>query len=212
MDQQYAASVRRKILEAAKEMFLSAGYRKTTIQKIVEKSGVSSGSIYHWYHNKQEIFQALVARLMQEAQAFIEQAFGAAAPSRRYAALLMMELSAIDGDAILREMFAIALASEEMLVPLARRHAAFVGRLLPGRFPEAEAQRRCLLIHASMHGYVLVSRSETAEERAALARLLVVSALTLLGVPQEEAQRAAVFSPEEQAELRRGSAQLLARL
>lgn len=63
----HSEEVRQRILETAKDLFLSDGYKKTTIAKIVSASGVSSGSIYHWYRNKQEIFEEIVQELMQEA-------------------------------------------------------------------------------------------------------------------------------------------------
>ena len=52
--------VRRRILAAAKELFVRQGYKKTTIRQIVQKSGVLTGSIYYFFKNKDDIFQSLV--------------------------------------------------------------------------------------------------------------------------------------------------------
>ena len=50
---------RKKILEAAKELFFDKGYYGTTIEMITEKAGVSIGTFYLYYKNKVEIYKAL---------------------------------------------------------------------------------------------------------------------------------------------------------
>ncbi len=44
-----------QILLAAQELFVTKGYFNTTIPDIVKKSGVSIGSIYHHFENKQHL-------------------------------------------------------------------------------------------------------------------------------------------------------------
>jgi len=50
---------RKKILEAAKELFFDKGYYGTKIEMITEKTGVSTGTFYLYYKNKIEIYKAL---------------------------------------------------------------------------------------------------------------------------------------------------------
>ena len=50
---------RKKILEAAKELFFDKGYYCTTIEMITQKAGVSIGTFYLYYKNKVEIYKAL---------------------------------------------------------------------------------------------------------------------------------------------------------
>ena len=44
-----------KIIDAAMKLFLEKGYENTTMQDIVEASGMSKGTIYHYFKSKQEI-------------------------------------------------------------------------------------------------------------------------------------------------------------
>ena len=44
--------VRANILNTAKRLFLEQGYKKTTIRQIVQESGITSGSIYNLFDNK----------------------------------------------------------------------------------------------------------------------------------------------------------------
>jgi AcrR family transcriptional regulator len=50
---------RRDILDAAKAVFLAEGYTDANIAHIVERSGLSVGSVYHHFSGKAELFLAL---------------------------------------------------------------------------------------------------------------------------------------------------------
>jgi AcrR family transcriptional regulator len=52
--------MRELILRAAKEMFLSDGYEKTSIRKIADKIEYSPTTIYLYFKDKSEIFHALM--------------------------------------------------------------------------------------------------------------------------------------------------------
>ena len=47
-----------RVLEAAASLFIRKGYEETTMQDIMEESGLSKGAIYHHFAGKQEILKA----------------------------------------------------------------------------------------------------------------------------------------------------------
>jgi AcrR family transcriptional regulator len=51
---------RDRILDAARELFVSEGYRGVSMRKIAAKLGYSHGSIYYYFQDKAELFYALV--------------------------------------------------------------------------------------------------------------------------------------------------------
>jgi AcrR family transcriptional regulator len=51
------------ILEAALALFSSQGYRATSIRDIAAKAAVSTGSVYHHFKDKEELFKTLLAQL-----------------------------------------------------------------------------------------------------------------------------------------------------
>jgi AcrR family transcriptional regulator len=51
---------RERILDAARELFVSEGYRSVSMRKIAAKLGYSHGSIYYYFQDKAELFYALV--------------------------------------------------------------------------------------------------------------------------------------------------------
>jgi AcrR family transcriptional regulator len=57
---------RRKILQAAFEAFAESGYEKTSMDDIVRLSGLSKGSLYWHFKNKQELFNSTLQLVFQE--------------------------------------------------------------------------------------------------------------------------------------------------
>tara|TARA_Y100001970_G_C14087314_1_gene778046 strand:+ start:92 stop:685 length:594 start_codon:yes stop_codon:yes gene_type:complete len=49
-----------QILDAAMHVFVKSGYNKTTMDDIVNHSGLSKGAIYHYYNSKKDLFLSLI--------------------------------------------------------------------------------------------------------------------------------------------------------
>jgi AcrR family transcriptional regulator len=65
---------RRQILDAALGCFARQGFHKTTMQDVVEHSGLSPGSIYCHFSGKQDIIVALVEERHRHEQALLQRA------------------------------------------------------------------------------------------------------------------------------------------
>jgi len=52
-----------KILKAAVEVFLKNGYQRTTIREISTKSKLSTGTIYFYFKNKEEILKEVINKI-----------------------------------------------------------------------------------------------------------------------------------------------------
>jgi AcrR family transcriptional regulator len=52
---------KRQILDGARQVFLLNGYAGTSIDQIINQSGVSKGAIYHHFDSKDALFNSLVA-------------------------------------------------------------------------------------------------------------------------------------------------------
>ncbi len=65
---------RRQILDAALQAFIEkGGYDKTSMDDIVRASGLSKGTLYWHFENKQELFAAVVARVVDDIGALFER-------------------------------------------------------------------------------------------------------------------------------------------
>jgi TetR/AcrR family transcriptional regulator, acrAB operon repressor len=51
---------RAQILEAALDLFSHQGFRATSIRDIATKAGVSTGSVYHHFKDKEQVFETLL--------------------------------------------------------------------------------------------------------------------------------------------------------
>jgi AcrR family transcriptional regulator len=60
-DQSASARKRRRILRAAYELFLTHGYRKTSLDDIARKAEVAKGTVYLYFENKGQLLIAAVA-------------------------------------------------------------------------------------------------------------------------------------------------------
>jgi len=63
---------RGELLDCAQALFFERGYERTTIGEIIERAGVSKGGFYHHFTAKEELLEALSARLAQESLARFE--------------------------------------------------------------------------------------------------------------------------------------------
>lgn len=71
---------KRRILEAAIEVFVAKGYHGSAVDDIVRASDTSKGSFYHFFRSKQSIFLTLIdqlySMLMRRVEAAIEEESG----------------------------------------------------------------------------------------------------------------------------------------
>jgi AcrR family transcriptional regulator len=64
------------ILLAAVKIFARDGFKKATIDEIVEKAGVAKGTAYYYFKSKQEIFEAIVSEGLADFEKKIGEAVG----------------------------------------------------------------------------------------------------------------------------------------
>ncbi|MBI5848675.1 MAG: TetR/AcrR family transcriptional regulator [Nitrospirae bacterium] len=64
MKRRTADQSKRRILDAAGEVFAEKGYAKTTIREVALRSGISIGGIYLYFRNKEELYTGLMREQM----------------------------------------------------------------------------------------------------------------------------------------------------
>ncbi len=67
---QRAEDTRLKLLNAFRSSFLERGYAETTVQHVLDRTGLSKGALYHHFRSKKEIIEALFAH---ESRSTIER-------------------------------------------------------------------------------------------------------------------------------------------
>ena len=73
----YRRQVRDTILDAAQKLYHSGGTDAVSVREVVRVSGVSTGSLYHHFRNRDQILDALVDRIADDvARVFDDAATG----------------------------------------------------------------------------------------------------------------------------------------
>lgn len=76
------AEMRRRLLAAARSLFVERGYADTGTPEIVTAAGVTRGALYHHFADKQALFRAVVEAEAAAVAAAIETAAADGAPAR----------------------------------------------------------------------------------------------------------------------------------
>ncbi|CAM3262290.1 TetR/AcrR family transcriptional regulator [Nocardioides dubius] len=72
--QQYSASTRRALVDAAARLFTEKGYAATSLDAIVSSARVTKGALYHHYSGKQALYEAVFEQVEQAAKKSISKA------------------------------------------------------------------------------------------------------------------------------------------
>ena len=59
----YPEETVRKILDTAERLFIEMGYDRTSLQEIIDETGLSKGAVYHHFASKEDIFYAVCDRI-----------------------------------------------------------------------------------------------------------------------------------------------------
>jgi AcrR family transcriptional regulator len=124
------------IFEATIQVLLAVGYRQLTTTRVAERAGVSVGTLYQYFPNRQALIAAVIERHLEETAALVEH------DCRTLAGRSLDEMAAGLVDAIIKakcQRIEISRAMQEPLadiggVPLvkaaANKAAAFVAEML----------------------------------------------------------------------------------
>lgn len=64
---------RAEIIAAARELFDTQGYEKTTMRHVMDKLGIAKGTIYHYFRSKEELLEVVVSETVDEIAVMLGQ-------------------------------------------------------------------------------------------------------------------------------------------
>lgn len=134
--QERTEQVRARILASARHLFKTVGYEKTTIRLIVEDSGVLTGSIYHLFKNKEEIFLTMVDEKLELCLELVERNFAQESALFRFLCLYDMHLRIIMQSKIMRDNYYAIYSSALIVEHIIDEMAVLTKRLFQEVFPQ----------------------------------------------------------------------------
>ncbi|MDF9714718.1 TetR/AcrR family transcriptional regulator [Nocardioides sp. ChNu-153] len=75
---QYSASTKRALVDVAERLFAEEGYAGASLDAIVAGAEVTKGALYHHFHGKRALFEAVFERVEGEAVKAIQRSMGQA--------------------------------------------------------------------------------------------------------------------------------------
>ncbi|QVN19377.1 TetR/AcrR family transcriptional regulator [Burkholderia pyrrocinia] len=146
------------MIDTAKRLFFETGYDQTTLRQISTAAGVSHGSIYHHFADKEGIFLALVTEAFDEIQHLTDREFSDARdPYLRLSLKWAMLIVAASMDRRVAELLDIAYASKkisaEIVASSTLRHRSWLGELLPD-WTESDFYAATLVLKGAMAAVV----------------------------------------------------------
>lgn len=155
--------VRKKIIKAARELFLEQGFHQTTIRQITQKASISTGTLYHFYQDKEDIFfhiaEETFLRVIQKAEELAKDE----SIYLRLACELALHIQAFLKNRNTAELYVIAYGSyrisEEVIKKQQIRMELLFGNKL--HFPTKEdIMLRSLTIKGYLHALALKAMNE----------------------------------------------------
>jgi AcrR family transcriptional regulator len=91
-------STTEKILDAAVDLFISAGFAETSMDAIAAKAGVAKGTLYYHYKSKEGIVDALVEAYARRVEAAFESILAEDIDVPKKQSRMIQSLSRINGE------------------------------------------------------------------------------------------------------------------
>lgn len=126
-----------QILDAAFDEFMKNGYAATRVEDIAEKVGVTKGTVYVYFENKEVLFEATIRHVSTSFGEIVKHADTLeGTPAQRLKALLAALYDHLGGDARNREVIKLIISEGQKFPDIVARHDQHVIQPLMNRITE----------------------------------------------------------------------------
>jgi len=148
-----------EIVDAAYVCFTRHGARRTTMNDLAEQAGISRPALYQYFRSKEDVFRALVERLLADALKASEGAAAAGVdPGERLAGILLAKLALVlqiwrDSPAHAAELLGVdARLSPDVLGRYDEAMLSLLTRTVQESYPGADARDAAEMLLAFTRG------------------------------------------------------------
>lgn len=154
-------AVRNKIIKISRKLFLEQGYEHTTVRQVLKKAGLSTGSLYHFFKNKEEILLFSLKDALLEMSSLTDSiAVKYHEPMLRYALGIAIGISEIFKYKRLFNFYHAVYkneTAENFMISLKVARMKNLLRDLNLHFTDNEIQSRVLAIHGATRALMLAT-------------------------------------------------------
>lgn len=185
-------NVRETILKSSKKLFLEKGYEKTTIREIISSSGILSGSIYHFFKNKEDILNSLVLEIFDDCEQMILNYFGHIdKPEFLYILMTAIQLKSIEKNERIRELYYEAYSSDlifERIVDQDSKKLREVFRIYNPEYDLSDYYNANLMIKGSIRSCIVDCRFDNKNSNDKRNDILFNMILNLMNVSKDKSK------------------------
>jgi AcrR family transcriptional regulator len=180
-DRAFGATARDRAVAAARSLFVTAGYRATSLQQIADTLGVTKAAVYHVFPSKAEILRAVLAPAAERMAEVAAQADAAQSPAQAFEIALagLVDLVMDHGD------IASMLRRDASVAELVAHDTEFIAvtdrldRALIGASPSDEARAALVFVGGGL-ATIGADASFRGVDRPSLRRVLEASVRSVL--------------------------------
>jgi len=150
--------IRNKVLDGSKRLFVAQGYSSTTIKQIISEAGITTGSLYHFFRNKEDILLHVAEEVFQTASELADNILADTDnPSLRFALEIALQLNFILEYKTIGEIYLAAYGSsqisERICMWATDRNTELFKAHNPG-FTHEDFYTRSLAIKGILHSFI----------------------------------------------------------
>ncbi len=180
---------RELIINVSRRLFIRQGYAATTVRQILREAGLTTGTLYHFFDDKEDIFKQIASDYLEDTKRIISSLAGKNTdPVIEYALIISFQLTAAEKHDAFAELYLNAYGMwgvfEIICKNSAARNRAFFGQHNRG-LGEDEWFARSLAINAIMQKCIAERINGGRIPYLERLRLVLTVAFTLFNISRE---------------------------
>ena len=184
-------AVRNKIIKISRRLFLEQGYDNTTVRQVLKKASLSTGSLYNYFKNKEEILLCSLKDALLEISSLTDNiAIKYNEPILRYALGIAVGISEIFKYKPLFNFYNAVYkneSAENFMISLKVARMKNLTKDLKLDFTDDEIQSRVLAIHGATRALMLATINKRLSARLTdVYSLIIRIALSELNIPEKK--------------------------
>ncbi len=185
-------ATKERIMRASFKLFLENGYENTQIRQIAEESQAVTGSIYHFFRNKEDILRALIRPIFTKQIEICQNAVSMNISPMQYLISCGVQLATCQKHRNLHEIYYLCYTSNDLCSEIIESNTEFLQKALAyyrSNLTRGELYLRCIGTTGALRAYM--ASGFMYDNIDVMDRIFTFASLTLRAyeLPQEEIDR-----------------------
>jgi AcrR family transcriptional regulator len=184
-----SGSVMDKITEVARQLFLAQGYKATTTRQIIEKAGITTGTLYHFFRTKEDILLQIVMEAYTDAMKAVDAIVEKKGDSvLHYMLVYILEMKAVAKYAPIAELYLQSCNSWHIthaMLPLHIKRNKTLFQSYNPEFTDQDYYLRTLALRGMELSFIIEQIHAGKADYAAKCDIFLRYGLSLFNVPQD---------------------------